>query len=138
MRAQVINLLQNLHDEFDLSYMFIAHDLSVVNHISDRIAVMYLGRIVELSECDELYSKPLHPYTQALLFAIPEPKPCRKKDRIILRGEVPNPINQPKGGHFHPRCPPATEQCNTVTPPVLREARPGHSVACHLVYFSWV
>ena len=133
VQAQVINLLQDLQDEYDLSYMFIAHDLSVVKHISDRIAVMYLGRIVELSECDELYSKPLHPYTQALLSAIPEPKPRRKKDRIILRGEVPNPINPPKGCHFHPRCPLATEQCKTGAPPVLREVGPGHSVACHLV-----
>ena len=133
VQAQVINLLQDLQDEYDLSYMFIAHDLSVVKHISDRIAVMYLGRIVELSECDELYSKPLHPYTQALLSAIPEPKPRRKKERIILRGEVPNPINPPKGCHFHPRCPLATDQCKTGAPPVLREVGPGHSVACHLV-----
>ena len=133
VQAQVINLLQDLQDEYDLSYMFIAHDLSVVKHISDRIAVMYLGRIVELSECDELYKKPLHPYTQALLSAIPEPKPRRKKDRIILRGEVPNPINPPKGCHFHPRCPIATAQCKTGAPPVLREVGPGHSVACHLV-----
>lgn len=133
VQAQVINLLQDLQDEYDLSYMFIAHDLSVVKHISDRIAVMYLGRIVELSECDELYKKPLHPYTQALLSAIPEPKPRRKKDRIILRGEVPNPINPPKGCHFHPRCPIATAQCKIGTPPVLREVGPGHSVACHLV-----
>ena len=94
---------------------------------------MYLGWIVELSDCAELYSHPLHPYTQALLSAIPIPKPRRNKDRIVLRGEVPNPINPPKGCHFHPRCPMATAQCKTGAPPELREVGPGHSVACHLV-----
>ena len=133
VQAQVINLLQDLQEEYDLSYIFIAHDLSVVKHISDRIAVMYLGRIVELSECDELYAHPLHPYTKALLSAIPHPVPRRNKERIILRGEVPNPINPPKGCHFHPRCPIATEQCKQGAPPELREVAPGHSVACHLV-----
>lgn len=133
VQAQVINLLQDLQEEYDLSYIFIAHDLSVVKHISDRIAVMYLGRIVELSGCNELYAKPLHPYTQALLSAIPHPVPRRNKDRIILRGEVPNPINPPKGCHFHPRCPLATEQCKQGEPPELREVGPNHSVACHLV-----
>jgi oligopeptide transport system ATP-binding protein len=133
VQAQVINLLEDLQDEYDLSYIFIAHDLSVVKHISDRIAVMYLGRIVELSDCAELYIKPLHPYTQALLSAIPEAKPKRKRDRIILRGEVPNPINPPKGCHFHPRCPIATDICKIGSPPPLREVGPGHSVSCHLV-----
>jgi oligopeptide/dipeptide ABC transporter ATP-binding protein len=133
VQAQVINLLQDLQDEFSLSYIFIAHDLSVVKHISNRIAVMYLGRIVELSPCQELYDHPLHPYTQALLSAIPVPKPRRDNKRIILRGEVPNPINPPSGCHFHPRCPMATEQCKKGAPPVLREVSVGHSVACHLV-----
>jgi oligopeptide/dipeptide ABC transporter ATP-binding protein len=104
-----------------------------VKHISDRIAVMYLGRIVELSNCDELYTHPLHPYTQALLSAIPHPVPRRDKKRIILRGEVPNPINPPKGCHFHPRCPVATDLCKQGDPPELREVAPRHSVACHLV-----
>lgn len=133
VQAQVINLLQDLQEEYDLSYIFIAHDLSVVKHISDRIAVMYLGRIVELSDCNELYTHPLHPYTQALLSAIPHPVPRRDKNRIILRGEVPNPINPPKGCHFHPRCPIATDKCKQGSPPELREVGPGHSVACHLV-----
>jgi oligopeptide transport system ATP-binding protein len=133
VQAQVINLLEDLQEEYDLSYIFIAHDLSVVKHISNRIAVMYLGKIVELSECKELYDKPLHPYTQALLSAIPEPKPRRKKNRVVLRGEVPNPINPPKGCHFHPRCPMAEARCKTGDSPQLKEVGPGHSVACHLV-----
>ena len=133
VQAQVINLLEDLQEEYKLSYIFIAHDLSVVKHISDRIAVMYLGRIVELSDCDELYTHPLHPYTQALLSAIPHPVPRRDKKRIILRGEVPNPINPPKGCHFHPRCPVATDRCKQGAPPELREVAPRHSVACHLV-----
>ena len=133
VQAQVINLLQDLQDEYNLSYIFIAHDLSVVKHISDRIAVMYLGRIVELSECAELYKNPLHPYTKALLSAIPEPKPRKKKKRIILRGEVPNPINPPRGCHFHPRCPVAEKKCKTGAPPPLRDVGNGHLVSCHLV-----
>ena len=133
VQAQVINLLQDLQKEFGMAYLFIAHDLAVVRHISDKIAVMYLGKIVEFSECDELYANPLHPYTKALLSAIPEPKPGKKKERIILRGEVPNPINPPAGCHFHPRCPIATDQCKTGASPVLREISDGHKVACHLV-----
>ena len=133
VQAQVINLLKDLQEEYSLSYIFIAHDLSVVRYISDRIAVMYLGRIVELSGRDDLFQSPLHPYTQALLSAIPHPKPRRKKDRIVLRGEMPNPINPPKGCHFHPRCPMATEQCKTGASPQLREVAPNHHVACHLV-----
>ena len=133
VQAQVINLMQDLQEEFNLSYIFIAHDLSVVKHISDRIAVMYLGRIVELSDCAELYANPKHPYTQALLSAIPEPVPKKNKERIILRGEVPNPINPPKGCHFHPRCPIATDQCKQGEPPILRDTGGGHQVACHLV-----
>ena len=133
VQAQVINLLQDLQEEYNLSYIFIAHDLSVVKHISDRIAVMYLGRIVELSECAELYKAPLHPYTKALLSAIPEPKPRKKKERIILRGEVPNPINPPRGCHFHPRCPVAEKKCKTGAPPPLRDVGNGHFVSCHLV-----
>jgi len=133
VQAQVINLLEDLKEEYSLSYIFIAHDLSVVKHISDRIAVMYLGRIVELSDCNDLFAKPLHPYTKALLSAIPEAKPRRRKERIILRGEVPNPINPPQGCHFHPRCPIAEDQCKKGAPPPLREVDTGHSVSCHLV-----
>jgi oligopeptide transport system ATP-binding protein len=133
VQAQVINLLEDLQKEYGLSYVFIAHDLAVVRHISDRVAVMYLGRIVEICGRDTLYREPMHPYTQALLSAIPVPKPGRKKDRITLTGEVPNPINPPPGCHFHPRCPIAEAQCRTGDSPVLREVAPGHQVACHLV-----
>lgn len=133
VQAQVINLLQDLQEEYKLSYIFIAHDLSVVRHISDRVAVMYLGRIVEITSRDELFKHPTHPYTKALLSAIPHPKPRRKKDRIVLHGEVPNPINPPSGCHFHPRCPMATDQCKQAPSPQLREISAGHQVACHLV-----
>jgi oligopeptide/dipeptide ABC transporter ATP-binding protein len=133
VQAQVINLLQDLQKEYGLSYVFIAHDLSVVKHISDRIAVMYLGRIVELSSCEDLYKNPMHPYTKALLSAIPEPRPRRKKERIVLKGEVPNPINPPPGCHFHPRCPLAEDRCRTGASPELKEITENHQVACHLV-----
>jgi oligopeptide transport system ATP-binding protein len=133
VQAQVINLLEDLQEEYKLSYVFIAHDLAVVRHISDRVAVMYLGRIVELTTRNELYSQPLHPYTQALLSAIPVPKPGRKVHRTVLRGEVPNPINPPSGCHFHPRCPVAEARCKTGASPLLQEVAPGHQVACHLV-----
>ena len=132
VQAQVINLLEDLQEEFGIAYLFIAHDLSVVRHISDRIAVMYLGRIVEMTDCETLYKTPLHPYTQALLSAIPEPIPGKKKKRVILQGDVPNPINPPPGCHFHPRCPYTTERCR-VEAPERAEVSNGHSVACHLV-----
>ncbi len=131
VQAQVLNLLRDLQDEYELSYMFIAHDLAVVRHIADRIAVMYLGRVVEMSTCDDLFENPLHPYTQALLSAIPVPKPGRKKQRVILEGDVPNPINPPPGCHFHTRCPLVFDRCR-VESPAITSARDGHRVACHL------
>ena len=132
IQAQVINLLQELQDELGLAYLFIAHDLAVVKHISDRIAVMYLGRMVEVADKDDLFDKPTHPYTQALLSAIPVPKPGRKKERILLQGDVPNPINPPAGCHFHPRCRYAMDKCKTGDAPPTVEVSPGHTVACHL------
>jgi len=131
VQAQVINLLQDLQDEFKLAYLFIAHDLSVVRHISDRVAVMYLGRIAELAPCDEIYANPAHPYTQALLSAIPEANPTRVKERIILRGDVPTPINPPEGCRFHTRCPAAFARCKTEIPE-LKDMGAGHFVSCHL------
>jgi len=131
VQAQVLNLLRDLQDEYELSYIFIAHDLAVVRHIADRIAVMYLGRVVEMSTCDDLFENPLHPYTQALLSAIPVPKPGRTKNRVILVGDVPNPINPPPGCHFHTRCPLVFDRCR-VESPEIRTARDGHRVACHL------
>ena len=133
IQAQVINLLMDLQDEYHLSYLFIAHDLAVVKHICHRIAVMYLGRIVELSEKRALFKSPLHPYTQALLSAVPVPNPsARQKKRTILRGDVPSPIEPPKGCHFHERCPHVMDKCR-VESPTLIEKRPGQWVACHLV-----
>jgi oligopeptide transport system ATP-binding protein len=132
VQAQVINLLEDLQEEFGIAYLFIAHDLSVVRHISDRIAVMYLGRIVEMTDCETLYKNPLHPYTQALLSAIPEPIPGKKKKRVILQGDVPNPINPPDGCHFHPRCPYATKRCETEAPKKI-DVTSSHSVTCHLI-----
>lgn len=131
VQAQVINLLKELQEEFNLSYLFIAHDLSVVRHISDRIAVMYLGRVVEVADCDDMFKHPAHPYTQALLSAIPEPHPSRVKERIILQGDVPSPINPPAGCRFHTRCPAAFARCRSEVPE-LREVAVGHKVACHL------
>ncbi len=131
VQAQILNLLMDLQRDLSLTYLFIAHDLSVVKHIADRVAVMYLGRVVELSVCDDLYDAPLHPYTQALLSAIPHPSPSRRKDRVILQGDVPNPIAPPSGCHFHPRCPLAFDRCK-VDAPTLVTARDGHKVACHL------
>ncbi len=133
IQAQVINLLQDLKQEFGLSYLFVAHDLSVVEHISDRVAVMYLGEIVEIADSDDLHSRPLHPYTQALLSAIPRDMPAEKKERIILQGDVPTPINPPPGCHFHTRCPVAEMGlCDAEVPPQV-DVGQGHVVACHLV-----
>ncbi len=131
IQAQIINLLEELQAEMKLSYLFIAHDLNVVRHISDHVAVMYLGKIVEYAATEELFNSPLHPYTQALLSAIPVPDPQTKRKRIILPGNVPSPINPPSGCPFHPRCPVAEERCKTEVPE-WREVKPGHWVACHL------
>jgi oligopeptide/dipeptide ABC transporter ATP-binding protein len=132
IQAQVINLLDDLQDDFGLSYVFIAHDLSVVRHVSDQIAVMYLGKVMELSPAQELYAKPIHPYTQALLGAIPIPDPQenRSRDRLVIGGEPPNPIDPPSGCRFHTRCPRATDVCRQVEPP-LADYGGGHVAACH-------
>jgi oligopeptide transport system ATP-binding protein len=134
IQAQIINLLEDLRDKFNLTYLFIAHDLSVVRHLCQRVAVMYLGRVVELADCDELFDNPLHPYTQALLAAVPVPDPAVEAGRAVqpLAGEVPSPINPPSGCVFHPRCPVAVADCKLARPE-LRELRPGHWVACSVV-----
>jgi oligopeptide transport system ATP-binding protein len=129
IQAQVINLLQDLQEEFELTYLFISHDLSVVEHISDRVAVMYLGKIVELADSDKLYLRPLHPYTQALLSASPVPDPTAKQKRIILKGDVPSPIDPPPGCHFHTRCLYVKDICRSQEPP-LKEIQNGHHVSC--------
>jgi oligopeptide transport system ATP-binding protein len=131
IQAQVINLLEDLQEQFDLTYLFIAHDLRVVEHISDRVAVMYLGQIVELSDSQELYATPLHPYTEALLSAIPIPDPTTKRQRIILEGDPPSPIHPPQGCRFHTRCHKRFDRCDKEEP-VLREVTPRHWVSCHL------
>ncbi len=130
IQAQVVNLLQNLQKRFGLSYLFIAHDLAVVKHISDRVAVMYLGKLIEITDKRSLYATPLHPYTQALLSAIPRPDPSAQRQRIILTGDVPSAMNPPSGCRFHTRCPHVQARCRQEVP-VLRDATPGHRVACH-------
>jgi peptide/nickel transport system ATP-binding protein/oligopeptide transport system ATP-binding protein len=132
IQAQIINLLMDLQDEFKLSYLFVAHDLAVVEHISHRVAVMYLGRIVEMTDRKSLFEMPLHPYTEALLSAVPIPKSsARERKRVILTGDVPSPINPPAGCHFHTRCPYAMPRCRSEAP-ALREVTPGHLASCHL------
>jgi oligopeptide transport system ATP-binding protein len=134
IQAQVINLLEELQEQFGLTYLFIAHDLAVVRHISDRVGVMYLGKLMELADRNEIYENPLHPYTKALLSAVPIPDPAleRKRERIILTGDVPSSLRPPRGCVFHTRCPIAVEECR-VEVPEWREAEPGHWVACHRV-----
>ena len=131
IQAQIVNLLEDLQNEFNLTYLFIAHDLSVVRHISDRVGVMYLGHIVEMADRNEIYVNPIHPYTKALLSAVPIPDPVidAQRERVLLTGEVPSPLNPPSGCVFHPRCPIANDECNQVTPE-LREVEPNHWAAC--------
>jgi peptide/nickel transport system ATP-binding protein/oligopeptide transport system ATP-binding protein len=132
IQSQVLNLMMDLQEQFELTYLIIAHDLSVVKHISTRVGVMYLGRLVELAGRDELYIRPLHPYTQALLSAVPIPDPEVSKERVILSGDVPSPANPPRGCAFHPRCPHAMAICKEERPQ-LKEVDGGHFVACHLL-----
>ena len=132
IQSQVLNILKELQAEFGLTYLFVAHNLSVVEHISDRVAVMYLGKMVELTGREELYRKPLHPYTKALMSAIPIPDPTLKRERTLLKGDVPSPLHPPKGCRFHPRCPVAIERCS-VEEPKFKEIHPNHWAACWLV-----
>ncbi len=131
VQAQILNLLQDLQAELGLTYIFISHDLSVVEYLSNRVAVMYVGKLVEITTTEQLFISPKHPYTEALLSAVPSPTPNRKAQRIILQGDVADPANPPSGCYFHPRCPYAKDICRTESP-ALREIQPGHQVACHL------
>ena len=131
IQAQILNLMMDLRDKLDLTYLFIGHDLSVVHHIADQVAVMYLGRIVESGSKTDIFDRPIHPYTRGLLAAVPVPEPGRKRQSVELRGDIPNPINPPAGCHFHPRCPDAEEQCK-IKDTHLVEIHPGHRVACHV------
>jgi oligopeptide transport system ATP-binding protein len=131
IQAQILNLLKDLQQEFGLTYLFVSHDLAVIRHVSDRIGVMYLGRMVEYGSCAEVYGAPKHPYTQALLSAIPREHPAQVRQRIVLQGNIPNPAAPPAGCHFHPRCPSCMEICKTEAPPPTRIA-PGEYVTCHL------
>src|SRR5205823_3833424 len=130
IQAQILNLLQDLQAEFGLSYLFVAHDLSIVEHIADRVAVMYVGKLVETGTTEDLFGNPMHPYTEALLSSVPRPDPETKGEEIVLAGEVPSPANPPTGCYFHPRCPYAQEICTTEEPP-LRDVGPGCRAACH-------
>lgn len=130
IRAQILKLLQDLKRDLNLTYIFISHDLSVVEYVADRVAVMYVGKLVEVAETEALYRRPLHPYTEALLSAVPNPDPLKRSSRIVLQGEIPDPANPPAGCYFHPRCPYAQDRCKTDVP-VLREIEPGRFAACH-------
>jgi oligopeptide transport system ATP-binding protein len=132
IQAQIVNLLRRLQQELGLTYLFIAHDLSVVRHVSDRVVVMYLGRIAEVADRNALFAQPRHPYTQALLSAIPQPRPERRRSRVVLQGDIPSPLDPPAGCRFHTRCPLAFERCRREEPPLVAAA-PGHLAACHLV-----
>ncbi len=136
VQAQILNLLLELQDQLGLTYLFVAHDLSVVKHISDRVAVMYVGQIVEMAKTEEIFNTPRHPYTEALLSAVPKPDPRLRSQRIVLQGDVADPANPPSGCYFHPRCRYATETCRTVTP-TLEEITPGHYVSCHRAREIW-
>lgn len=131
IQSQVLNLMLELQREMNLSYLFIAHNLAVVKHVSDRIAIMYLGRLVETADADTIYRAPKHPYTRALISAIPEPDPSKKKQRIVLQGDVPSPINPPSGCPFHPRCPHATDRCKAEVPLLRDTGEAGQQIACH-------
>src|SRR5690606_7405091 len=130
VRAQILKLMQTLKRDLDLTYLFISHDLSVVEYVADRVAVMYVGKLVEVAQTEALYHRPLHPYTEALISAVPKPDPTQHSRRIVLQGEVPDPAHPPSGCYFHPRCPYAQPQCATDAPP-LREVEPDRYVACH-------
>jgi len=130
VQAQILNLLQDLQAEFGLTYLFISHDLSVVEYLANRVLVMYVGKLIEIAPTDQLFTTPRHPYTEALLSAVPKPVPRRKRERILLAGDVADPANPPSGCYFHPRCRYARERCRTEAP-LLREVTPSHQVACH-------